>query len=208
MPSMAFVPDFGSVPDWVEALGTSGALGFLAVQLVRERKRDRETQERAAATKRDDEAKQARLISIKVSWKFGHECGSTEVDRPDARIWLGQIHVMNDSTQPIRRVFPYMKHRRNQRGPRWEKFPTFIDRWTPVEGDPSVLRPGQEVVLEVVPAFADEPAGGRPQHDDDHPSRRRKQLEHDFETGVSYVDAAGILWDHVTENLPLRMLPA
>lgn len=56
--------DLGSLPDWVEALGTSGALFYIPVQHHSDRRRDREEKELAAATRRDTEASQARLISV------------------------------------------------------------------------------------------------------------------------------------------------
>jgi hypothetical protein len=49
--------DFGSVPDWVEAIGTSGALIFLAEQYRRDRKRDRDARTAEIIARADNEAR-------------------------------------------------------------------------------------------------------------------------------------------------------
>ena len=74
------------MPDWVEALGTTGALGYIAVQYQRSRTKDQEE-------KRDAEAAQARLVSYAPLWKRVDDTVSLTFD------------VNNDSGQVIREVY-------------------------------------------------------------------------------------------------------
>jgi hypothetical protein len=56
--------DWGSVPDWAEAAGTIGGLGYLAVQYHKAQKRDRDLKEQELRRTQDAEAAQARLVAM------------------------------------------------------------------------------------------------------------------------------------------------
>ena len=152
MPGMAFVPDFGSVPDWVEALGTSGALIFLAVQYRRDRQRDRKTAQDAADARRDDEARQARLISVKVRWV--NEMWDEFDNQPPDPTWFGEIQVINDSSQPIRDICPFISEEKALSDNAGKVIkPALRQWWAHASSDSTVVRPGQEITLKAVPRF-------------------------------------------------------
>jgi hypothetical protein len=79
---------FGTVPDWLAAVGTVGSLGLLAVGLLREIRLRREDDERAAAERRDAEADLARLITVDFGWRDGNIT----------------FVIRNDSPSPIRHL--------------------------------------------------------------------------------------------------------
>src|SRR5262245_44387771 len=88
--------DWGSVPGWLEAVGTVGSFAFIGYGLLREirlRREDEERRrlddERAAAERRDAEADMARLVTL----------GFAAVDATHV-----ELHILNDSPGPIRRL--------------------------------------------------------------------------------------------------------
>src|SRR6185369_9254276 len=90
--------DWGSVPDWLAAVGTTGGLIFIGFQYHRDRTRDLDERKRLRAAeaeterlRRDAEAAQARLVSFKEVTEHG-----------DGLAWLITVH--NDSDRAIRDV--------------------------------------------------------------------------------------------------------
>jgi hypothetical protein len=92
--------DFGSLPDWVEALGTSGALIFLGVQHRFDRRKDRAEREAAAELKRDEEMRQARLVTVTAGWNYSMDTGYNTT-----------IYLFNESGQPLRNLTPVIEDR-------------------------------------------------------------------------------------------------
>lgn len=83
--------NWGSLPDWLAAIGTVGSLGVVAIGLTREVKRRREDDRAAAAERRHATARQARLVTAV------------------ARAWSPQqvhVTVRNESQAPIFDVKP------------------------------------------------------------------------------------------------------
>ena len=202
MPGMAFTPDFGSVPDWVEAIGTSGALGFLAYQVIRERRRDRQMQEREAAARRDDEARQARLVSVAIKFHYGL--------LDDDYGWRIIATVINDSAEPIRNVEPYLMPRAiaslplaTRRGATREMLKDAIRTWWPDDDQHTVISPGKELGVTFVPIEQpDEP--GDP-HDPATPDTTSPFVEK-YDIGAVFTDAAGARWSLTHLGEPERWL--
>ncbi|MEU7576297.1 hypothetical protein AB0B50_01650 [Streptomyces sp. NPDC041068] len=92
--AMHAAADFGSVPDWVGAVGTAAATLLLAVGLLREIRRRRLDDARAAAERRAAEANQARLVSVLF-----------RVRGSGRRV---ECVVRNDSSEPIRDAVPWL----------------------------------------------------------------------------------------------------
>lgn len=82
--------DWGSVPDWVAAVGGAISLFVVVIGLLYEIRRRRLDDERAAAERRDAEARQARLVTF--DWS------PTETDHDV------QVSIRNDGDGPIRHV--------------------------------------------------------------------------------------------------------
>ena len=193
---MPFSFDFGSVPDWVEAFGTSGALIYIAVQHHRDRQRDRTAVEAAERAQRDNEARQARLISVTLSWRFDHEGEPREQRWPG---WLARLAVTNDSAEPIRNVRAILRPRRT--------LAEMADRFASPEdrtGDyAAVLRPREEIRMDVEPLFQAEEYLGDDEYGPDRPTPQR-QLDSRYQAGVTFTDAAGLRWFQSNGGLPHR----
>lgn len=186
--------DLGSIPDWVEAVGTSGALIYIAVQHHRDRQKDREVAKVTEATKRDNEARQARLASVTSTWRFDPE-GEPQADRSPG--WRATMTVMNDSSEPIRSIEPGLRDRGTGE--------SGVAEWWWVGKFPAVLRPGEHVDLVASPQFQpDEPADDSCYGPGDpHP---RTQLGSRYQEGVYFTDAAGLRWFQSTGGLPVRQM--
>ncbi|MFF1376230.1 hypothetical protein [Streptomyces sp. NPDC058308] len=87
-------PDYGSVADWVAAVGTAAATLLLAVGLLREIRQRRLDDASAATERRAAEANQARLVSV-----------AFRVRGSGLRV---KCVVRNDSAAPVRDTAPWL----------------------------------------------------------------------------------------------------
>jgi hypothetical protein len=78
--------DWGSVPDWVGAVGTTAATVLLVIGLLREVRRRREDDEQQAADRRAALMRQARLVFGEVFLSHPHQI---------------RAHIINGSAEPI-----------------------------------------------------------------------------------------------------------
>ncbi|MEU6992701.1 hypothetical protein ABZ953_18855 [Streptomyces sp. NPDC046465] len=94
VPAGYAAPAYGTVPDWVAAVGTVAATLLLAVGLLREIRRRRIDDARAATERRAAEANQARLVSV--------------VFRARGSGLRVECVVRNDSPAPVRDAVPWL----------------------------------------------------------------------------------------------------
>ncbi|WP_250000988.1 hypothetical protein [Actinoplanes sp. M2I2] len=86
--------DWGNAPDWVQALGATGALLFIGFQYKRERKVERRSRHEAERLRLHAESAHARSISVEH-----HSEGGAGVKIVD---WIFTVH--NESDRAIRNV--------------------------------------------------------------------------------------------------------
>jgi hypothetical protein len=197
--------DFGSVPDWVEAIGTSGALLILVGQFLRERGKERAAKEFAATAQRDEEARQARLVSVTTRLHYG------SIDEEDEYGWKVVVQVINDSSEPIRNIEPFLMPRSVADVPIGAQWPDYvreairgaIRNWWAENSDRTVIRPGQQATLMFVPS--DQPDEPGDPNDPTSPDTTRPFCDK-YEIGATFTDAAGLRWSQVNRGQPIREL--
>jgi hypothetical protein len=174
--------DFGSVPDWVEALGTSGALAFLAGQYRRDRIKARADGKAADAAKRDLDAAQARLVSVTWNWENSLRYGFTAA-----------VDVANDSSGPIRNLVMIIEDPESGTSRLDEDYGA--GSWVA-----NRLAAGKGIRLYGRPIIQP-PA---PTDGNDHSGQDWLYLSHRL--GVEFTDAAGIRWVQFATGVPERRL--
>ena len=184
--------DFGSVPDWVEALGTSGALVYIAFQYHRERGKDRAAREealevsRAAELERNDrQAAQARQITVSHGWSYSDMEGCTIL-----------VSVNNDSEQVIRHLALQLADVDTGEDVLDVETPTV----TPMYLTAQRLKADDMASLSGLPKF--QPQKRRDGHDDDG----FNELDRKIRVGVSFTDAAGLRWTQYEDGVPRRRI--
>ena len=174
--------DFGSLPDWVEAVGTAGALIYIAVQSHQDRRKSREDRREALDERRDLEAAQARLVSVSIGWgfgAFGHEA-------------VGRVY--NHSSGPISDVATYLK-----------------DLHTVATSDPLPQdRPTTAAAALVLPGeysgFTIYPPRRIAAPRDGNDSAAYQAPMRTFEVCVEFTDAKGLRWSRVGSEQPKRLI--
>jgi hypothetical protein len=172
--------DMGSVPDWVEAFGTSGALIFLAVQHRFDRRKDRADREAAADLKRDEEKRQARLVTVSLGWNFGMGEGHSVT-----------MNLTNHSEQPLRDLIPVAEDRESGRDE--------IDLQGSSFSESSAVGPAGRTGFSRV-RFQNQPLPR--EHGNDN--RGQEDLERRLRIGVEFTDAEGRRWLQTPSGVPVR----
>lgn len=162
-------PDLGNVPDWIAAIGTSGALFFVIYQHFRDRRRDQETA-------RQEQARQARLISVSASGGFNSDLG-----------FKYGFGVQNDSGLLIRNVRPVVEDRHSG-----------TDQISPGQTAAAiaVLEPGRrhDFQVRVLAQLSRDTAVSR--------REQMQQVEQTLRAGVEFTDAEGRRWLQLPDGNP------
>jgi hypothetical protein len=102
MPIIVTAVEWGTAPDWVAAVGSVGAMFLVGGGLLWEVHRRRVDDERLAVERRDDEASQARLVTLQAE---GHPATDWRGDPlggdPLNGVTAVEVTVTNDSSAPI-----------------------------------------------------------------------------------------------------------
>ncbi|MET0492927.1 MAG: hypothetical protein ABW000_07315 [Actinoplanes sp.] len=177
--------DFGNVPDWLAAFGTTGGLIFFGVQLKRDRHKDRKSAAAEIAAAHDSEANQARLVTVAWSWSY------LEDDRGGESRYHVHVDVVNDSSAPIRHLDVVIEKRTSLLpGPAFERS---------VGSRLMFLSPGESHRMTVAP---DDP----PQKPEMFWPDSDGDLEASHWVGVQFTDAAGLRWFQSPHGQPMRQI--
>ncbi|MEU7902193.1 hypothetical protein [Actinoplanes sp. NPDC049118] len=186
--------DLGNVPDWIQAIGASGALIYLAVQHQFDRKKTREAREEAERARRDTEAAQARQVVVTYSWRYEETVGC-----------FVTVNVLNDSDRLIRHVALTILDK--------ETGADGVDLTRPVD-DPEEWRYTVDQITAHSAAKMRAQSRRQPvntlEQSQMHGYRHREEhaaieLEIRYEVSVVFTDASGLVWRQWLHGYPERL---
>lgn len=180
------------MPDWGQAIGTTGALVYIGFQYhsdrvkdLQQRQNDAEAKRQAERIRRDAEAAQARLISFRRIFELGGETA-----------WMFTVH--NDSDRAIRDIsLSVLSSAGRELLPSGSQVTPGGMIFTPVNGlRLEVVRPGQQAELR----FEFEGSYVEGHEDDPLPDEGCSWF-------VTFTDAEGLRWKRDGESdMPDRIL--